>query len=179
MHPGDDTPTGLLGGLLGNALPAFQFALRTLFGVQTNHAPIAAEEGDVCRAQLRAFLHHEVCPLTFGQTGIDVYCNGGLSGGGNDPDHIGIGGFAVRGGQHALQIRAFSVAHGEGFAGAHPQNFDMFGIPSGDDQRTCVGIDIVYKKSWHNKPRLFWLHHYATIGTNLQQAHRINPGECA
>ena len=92
-HLRDDPPAGLLGGLLGDALPALQLLFRF---VRLGHAAVRLEEHDLRSPGLHAFLNDIVGSVPLGKAAEHRHLYGRLRRAGDDLDHLGLNLLPVR-----------------------------------------------------------------------------------
>ena len=145
-HLRDDPAAGLLGGLLGDALPA----LELLFGrVRACDAALGEEEDDLARAGLDAFLDDIIHPVALGQAAEHRHGDGGLGGAGDDLDHLGLDLVGLGADEAALIVRALRVADDQVLARTQAQHAHVFGVAAADDRHAALEVRSGHKKSRH------------------------------
>ena len=166
-HLRDDAAAGLLGRLLGNALPA----LELLFHVhRLGHTACAGEKHDLGSAGLRALLHEKVAAFALRQAGKHRRAHGGLCLARHDLDDLGLGLVLQRLHQAALIVAPRPVADDNIVPRAQAQHADMVGVAAADDRPAVREVGACYEKSSHDG-RLRWkslCRDYGTLRTFLQ-----------
>ena len=166
-HLRDDTAAGLLGRLLGNALPA----LELLFHVhRLGHTACAGKKHDLGRTGLCALLHKKVAALPLRQAGKHRRAHGWLGLARHDLDDLGLGLVLQRLHQAALIVAPCPVADDNVVARAQTQHADVVGVAAADDCPAVREVGACYEKSSHNGC-LRWkslCRDYGTLRTFLQ-----------
>ena len=166
-HLRDDAAAGLLGRLLGDALPA----LELLFHIDgLGHTARAGEKHDLGGARLRALLHEKVAALPLRQAGKHRRAHSGLCLARHDLDDLGLGLVLQRLYQAALIVAPRAVADDNVVARAQTQHADVVGVAAADDRPAIREIRTCYEKSSHNGRlrRKSLCRDYGTLRTFLQ-----------
>ena len=143
---GNDPAPGLLGRLLGNALPAFELLIHIR---RLGDAAGTVEKHDLSRARLRAFLHEEIGTLALRQAGKHQRVHARLRRTWDDLQDLGLALLLRDLDEAAFVVLARAVADDDVLARLHTQHPDVLRVAPADDGRAAHQIGACHEKLRH------------------------------